>query len=502
MSEFKLTPEFEEKVRQAMTVPDADPDFVNQLQNELLARSPVKMKSRFVWKPAWAFALALVILTLIASAPIAVNALKRLLGYVPDVGLVENTGSVRMLAEPASVTRDGVTIRITQAIVYQDHVELTYTVEGIPETYGQTGGMCGSYHPNGNFWSDADADLRLPDGTVVRRDYAGKYQMANRYAMKPIYAVAVAPEVTELTMVLKCIPFTRQGEAPENWEVPFKLVVIPEGTVIGAPVIEVEPTAVLPVAEPTTEVVSSIPAPVVTMTLEKIVPLDTATLVYFSMNMENKDPSLISIMPADAHLIDSQGQKIDLIGGFAWQPFEHRVGSALEFRSQTRPADGPFTVVVKNAVAYYAPLYTEPQQATPDEMSFTFDAGENPQYGQTWEVNKDFEIAGYPIHILSARAASFADIQTPDFIDGSQGYDYGYEFSVETDSSVKMLLWIDIISETANCFLTDGTINIPYSSSIHHTLLCRDEYPKGNVRVTIGELSVLVENTWQVTWTP
>jgi hypothetical protein len=500
MSELNPTPEFEEKVRKATAVPDANPEFVHKLQKELAGR-PVRMKPHFRMKPAWAFAFAILLLTVIASAPMAVSALKRLLGYIPEVGVVENTGNVRMLAEPASVTRDGVTITITQAMVYADHVELTYSVQGIAESYDTGNDMCGYVHPNNDFWSDADADLRLPDGTIVRRDYAGTYQSANAFAMKPVYAVAVPSDVTELTMVLRCIPFTRLGDAPENWEVPFKLVAIPDGTVIGEPVIVVEPTVVLPVMEPT-EVASSVPAPVVTMTLSKIVPLDTATLVYFSMDVENGDPSLISIMPADAYLIDSQGQKIDLIGGYTWQPFEHRVGSEFEFRSETKPANGPFTVVVEKAVAYYAPLYTEPQQATPDEMSFTFDVGENPQYGQTWQIDRTIEIAGYPVHILSARAASFADIQTPEFIDGSQGYDYGYEFIVETDPSAKLLLWMDIMSESANCWLSNQNMNVPESSSINFTMLCKDGYPKGNVRVTIGELSILVDNTWQATWTP
>jgi hypothetical protein len=140
-----------------------------------------------------------------------------------------------MLAEPSSVTRDGITVTVTQVMVYEDHVELTYKVDGIAESYDTGSDMCGSKHPNNDFWSDGDAELRLPDGTIVRRDYAGKYQSANTFAMKPVYAVAVPAEVTDLTMVLKCIPFTRRGEAPENWEVPFKLIAVPAGTVVGKP---------------------------------------------------------------------------------------------------------------------------------------------------------------------------------------------------------------------------------------------------------------------------
>jgi hypothetical protein len=136
MSDLKPSPEFEEKIRKALDVPNADVEFVNKLRNQLAGR-PVKMKSRFMMKPAWAYAFVIVALALIASAPSAVTALKRLFGYVPGVGLVENTGNLRMLAEPVSVTRDGVTLTIKNVFVYADRVELKYEVNGIaPENDG------------------------------------------------------------------------------------------------------------------------------------------------------------------------------------------------------------------------------------------------------------------------------------------------------------------------------------------------------------------------------
>ena len=504
MNDLNPTPEFEEKVRSAVDVPNANPEFVKKLRADL-ARRPVVMRPRFVLRPAWAFASLIVTLALIASAPFAVNALKRLFGYVPGVGLVENVSGIRMLAEPVSVTREGVTVTITQAMVYEDRVELTYEVDGIKENYSNAPDMCGSYHPDGNFWSDADADLRLPDGTLVRRDYAGEFQFANRYAMKPIYAVQVPADALELTMVLKCIPFTRLGNVPENWEVPFRLVAIPEGTVVGETVIEVEQTVVEPTVAPPASFPSegpALPAPLVTMTLEKIVPLDSATIFYVSMDMADKDPSLISIMPVDAYVIDSLGQKIDPVGGFIWQPFEHRPGSLFEYRSASRPADGALTVVVENAVAYYAPMYVEPRQATPEEMSFTFDAGANPQPGQTWDLDNGFVIAGYPLKVTSVRAVTWSEVREPSYIDGSQGYEFGYQFTVESDPSVRMSAEMDIMSESPMCGLTVGSPFIPTDSSLLYTQLCRERYPSGPVKVTIRELAVLMENTWQSTWTP
>jgi len=701
-------------------------------------------------------ALLLTLLILIVLSGVA-YALGKVLGYVPGVGLVENTGNLRMLAEPSSVKRDGITVTVTQVMVYDDHVELTYQVNGVEETYDTGNDMCGWNHPNNDFWSDADADLRLPDGTEIRRDYAGKYQSKNTYSMKPVYAVSVPSDVTDMTMVLKCIPFTKLGTVPENWEVPFKLVAIPAGTVVGEPILEVNATSMSVVTEPAAakkvsssskvtftlehvaqtgegpifyirllvanpdpalvmaiprdvyvidsrgqkiqyirntpasenlpttvyeyiptakpadgeltlvvadavmkyaplndaiftfdagenpqhdqtwmlnkefdiagfkvnvesvraatfddikdnpeiwdsdggpdypegsqgfddgyqftvnldsmhkilgaqldiqsencgmsevrplspspviyytnlcrngypkgkvnvilsgisilaenvgQVVwspdgvtvpatttSNVPAPVVTMNLEKIVPLESRTVFYFSMDMENKDPSLISIMPVNVYVIDSLGQKSPLIGGFAWQPFEHRAGSSFEFTSQARLAPGPLTLIVENAVAYYAPLYTEPPQTTPDEMSFSFDAGENPQLNQTWSLDNEFTIAGYWFKVTSARGTNYEDMKSryPVFNDDSQGYEYGYDFAVEANPSVKMYVEMDIMSESPQCYLTNTTSLVPQNSSIHYVQLCRDMYPRGDVKVTIWELSVLMEDAWQVVWNP
>jgi len=693
-------------------------------------------------------------------------ALGKALGYLPGVGLVENSSGIRMLTEPVLVAREGVTLTVTQMLVYTDHVQLVYEVSGIaPENDSSTfsfeelnkadqAAFCGGTTTPP--FTDNDARLRLPDGTFINRAFGTDKYPENVFAMKPAFEAAIPADVTELKMLLKCIPWTRLGVVPENWEIPLKLKYVPAGTVVGEPVLDVNATSEPVVTElaasttisssplvtftlervaqtntgpiffirmhvanpdpalvsffprnvyvidslgqevqlmnntmysedpstvwefvPTTKpadgaltlvvadavmkyaplkdatftfnagenpqydqtwmlnrdfniasykvnvesvravtfddikdnpeiwspnggldypegsqgfdngyqfkvnidpmhemlgvqldvqsdscgmsevrplspspviyytnlcrngypkgnvnvilrgisvlaenvgqvvwlpdgvtvpatAASTVPAPVVTMTLEKIVPLDSRTVFYFSMDMENRDPSLISIMPVNVYVTDSLGQKLPLIGGFAWQPFEHRAGSAFEFTSQTKPAPGPLTLTVENAVAYYAPLYTEPPQATPDEMSFSFDAGENPQPNQTWILDDEFTIAGYKLKVTSARVTNYEDVKSrfSDFNYYSQGYEYGYDFAVEADPSVKLQVEMDIMSESPLCYLTNTTSLVPQNSSFHYVQLCRDTYPKGDVRVTIWELSVFMEHAWQVVWTP
>lgn len=515
MSDMNPTPEFEEKVRKAMNVPDANPAFVNKLRYELVRR-PEKVKPRFIFRPAWAVAFVLVVAVLLISVPGVAAAIGRLFGYVPGVGLVENTGNLRMLSEPVALTRDGVTLTIDSVYAYEDRVEVAYSVTGIAAQNDGTQAddattnptaFCGGVKVGETANTNGDARLKLPDGTILERESTGLYPK-NVYAMTPVYKAVVPADVTEMTLVLKCIPWARLGAVPENWEMPFHLVSVPAGTVVGNPVIEVEQPAVQPTIEtsatPSTEE-PALPSPVVKMTIEKIVPMESATIVYFSMDMENRDPSLVSIMPASVYMIDSQGHKIEMRGNFAWQPFEHRVGSLFEYMSASKPADGPLTVVVENAVAYYAPLFVDPPQTTPEEMSFTFDAGENPQQGQTWDLNNEFAIAGYQLRVSSARAVTFEEVMAPDLFGNSQGYDFGYQFAVESNPATKMSVWMDIMSESPDCFLSNVLFDkspIPSNSVIPFTQFCRDAYPKGLVKVTIGELSVLLEGIWQSTWNP
>lgn len=503
MNDLNPTPEFEEKIRGALQTPEANPEFVKRLRNEL-ARKPAAIKPRFTWKPAWAFSLALVSLALLAGAPAAVSALKKLLGYVPEVGLVENSGNLRMLAAPVSATRDGVTLTITHAFAYPDHIELRYKVSGIaPENNGWQAqdynanptAFCGGVHPGDSYDKAGDARLRLPDGTILERDYAGKYPQ-NVFAMTPVYEATLPADANRLTLILDCIPQARLGVIPEHWEIAFDLAPVPAGTIVGEPVIEVnqpvdeEPALATPV--------EAISVPQANMTLERIVPAGGNTVLYLIFNMENPDPSLISLMPQSAYVIDSLGQKIPLRGSFIWQPFEHKVGSAFEFVTESKPAAGALTVVVEQVVAYYMPLYVEPPQTTTEDMTFTFDAGENPQHGQTWALNKRFTIAGFDFEITSAKAVTFADIQTPNYIDGSQGFDYGYQFNVTADPSLGLSVEMDIRAE--QCWLTD--VKRDESSPLLYTQLCKGDYPKGAISVVIREMSITLKDDLQAEWNP
>ena len=538
MNEFNQFIEFEEKVREAVsTTPNARPEFVNQLRKNLLQKE-VKPRPFLIFKPAWIFVTVLLVLVMIVSSPRVVQAIKELFGYIPGIGLVENETGMRVLPEPVSLTRDGITLTIDHVFVYEDHVELTYDVQGIDpyddgtqaeDAASNPAAFCGGVNIGEMANHDGDALLRLPDGSLLERDRTGLYPQ-NAFAMTPVFKASIPKDVMKMTLVLKCIPWTRIGAVPENWEIPFNLVQVPQGELVGLPVIEVEQNDVESTLTPPgavgetdnekefsfestenpspTETLHSLPAtdipvppsPQIEMVLEKVAQTESTTVFYIRMGMEDPDPSLVSIMPENVYVIDELGQKIQLIPSGPWQPFLHRTGSLFEYVSSAKPADGPLTLVMENAVMYYAPLYVDPPQAVPAEMTFTFDVGVNPQRGQNWALDSRFEVSGYPIRVVSARAVVWEDVAEAGYIDGSQGYDYGYQFAIQGNPQVKMSVDLDLLTD--KCGLWVKTPPAPESSDSVYTSLCREAYPTGEVAVIVRELSVLIEDRWQITWNP
>ena len=527
--------EFEEKVLKAVQTPEAEPEFVHQLRQKVLDRkvenTPVKVPQKWQFKPAWALVAVLVAVVLLVSTPAGVKALRQLLGYVPGVGLVDSSTQIRVLAEPVSQTRDGVTLTIENVFVFDDRVELFYAVEGIAaendgsQAVGSVDTLtayCGGV-AFGDVGSHAgNAALRLPDGSILTRDQTVTNPQ-NAFAMKPVFSASIPENVMQMTLLLDCIPWTRLGAVPQNWEVPFNLVAVPEGEIVGLPVVNVQQTAEsvpemkeTPVSENMSEGDSDaistqdpqqtdsgevvLPDHQIEITLEEMVPTASNLIFYLSMNMQNPDPSLISIMPDHVYLVDSEGQELQLAPSGPWQPFLHKTGSMFEYVLLGTPAEGPLTIVIEDVILYFTPLYVHPPQAGLEELSFSFDVGDDPQHGQTWDLNKSFEIAGYPFQVQSVKAVVWDDVAEPSYIDGSQGYEDGYQFTILGDPRMQMSVQLDLLSE--NCGLWVESPTFPEGSQTLYTILCREGFPAGEVGGIIRELAVRVVDSWRISWTP
>ncbi len=481
--------EFEETVRQAFDVPGADAAFVNRLRADLLSRT-AQPRPQWGLRLAWAIALALVIIVLLISAPRIVSAVRQLFGYVPDIGLVDSSAGLRMLAQPASVTQGGVTLTVTQAMVYPDHVQIVFETSGIApqddiyqgaDNQGNPTAFCGGVNIGEAPNQEGDPTLRLSDGTVIARVFGSDEYPDNIFYAKPAFKTRVPADVTEMTLVFKCIYGSRLGAVPENWEVPLKLVAAPAGSVVGTPVMEVEtePAAAAPTKN------SQAAEPEINVRLEKVVAQADGYSFFFSLTAQPADENLIALYPASASLIDATGQKIALIYKRPWHPGEPV--DLWELQTTAKPGYGPYTLIIDKIFAYY----------NTNNAVFDFDPGLNPQMGQSWPLDQTFAFGGQAVKVTSAT------IEKKDFTTWGLASDIpGITFTFQAvDGKTPIRLGIlDNNAEHSQAGQVipsgDGEPAPTYRAGLYY----EKGMPAGKIPVSIYEASRLISGDWEFQW--
>ena len=471
MTEFMPSPEFEEKLRLALTTPEPDPVFAQALRSRLSAHmgTPATHRS-FHLRPAWGILLGLVllvILAVLAVGPQRVAAeVQKLLGYIPGFGIVDQNASLRVLEGPVNETRDGIKVTVKQAFLTSDKTVLTYTVDGVPWS-------ALSHNENIVGCAAATATLRLPDGTLLKLIGGGGTPHEMTFNYPPIPA-----NVSQATFVLPCIDNTLPGLAPENWELSLRFIPAPPNLII--PVIEVSPS---PEPQINTAAASKNP-----LALLKVVDTgDNYVLLGEFRPSQAQDPSL----PAGSYwsltdpvtITDAEGRDVFIYTSpndpnlhlpydqTDAEPWAYQIGKTF---------DPPLTIT-------YTGRYTIPADPTA-QAEFTFDTGTNPQPGQEWVLNQDFEIAGHKVRLVSIQALAQS----------------GYGFSFESSDPSVQTVNVDISGylpngrgepEGGNAGLTPGKWS--------EELLDYDELPTGKLKVVLSNLTLYGEfKTWQVQWSP
>ncbi len=162
---------FEETVRAAVDLPAPSDEFIQHLWARIARAAPATRPTRtsgvsrtpfrYAWIGVGIVLAALVITTLILGPMRVYAAIRGLLGYIPGVGIVDQSAPIRVLAEPVSQTRDGITITVTSATLTSDRTHLEYRIFGVPRS-----AYPDSEDVHGCFESDY---LLLPDGTKLER---------------------------------------------------------------------------------------------------------------------------------------------------------------------------------------------------------------------------------------------------------------------------------------------------------------------------------------------
>ncbi len=404
------------------------------------------------------------IVSLIAVGPErALAALRGLLGYVPGVGLVDEEGGLRVLAEPVSQVRDGITVVIEQAVLDSHQTVLIFSVDGIPPEARRRDVIeqprSGEVLVGPQICSSLPyLDISSSEELLLSQQGGGK-GWASGYQSRIVYP-AISPDIDEAVLIIPCLQDTSPGAAPENWRLGLRFVpASPHLTVM--PVIEISET--LPDNAPQAD------GPEAGLSLNKVIALEDSYILAGTFHQGAEFPGArVMGITRWPEIVDANGQilpftipsDLDLateeLGIFPWA-YEIKQGF-----------DAPLTIVLESVDVEY-----------PVDGYFQFDSGQNPQVGQEWELNQEFDLVGHKVELISAVRLENA-----------------ISFNFKSDDSVFAISVVDPDHLAVGGF--GGGQKGDFNAGIEYA----DPVPSGQLQYHIIGLIVSRVGPWSLSWQP
>ncbi len=337
------------------------------------------MKPHIKLAPAILMVAAAFVLVVLA-VPGAATAMRRVFGFIPGIGLVEQNANLRVLAEPVSENRDGFALTVENAVIDSEHTVITYSVEG-PFASGA--------FQSENTLSDicfSAAELRLPDGKVYQTpggfpDETWDTGYRVKYTYDPIPA-----DVENAVLVLPCVHAMPLGQGPQNWEAPLNFVPAPADM------------TVYPVGGENTQPAEkpfgtdADPALGIEMYLDSVIPMTDGQLVQVRVDwQDNPNITWVNLNAEDVKILDSNAQEI------AFEPSSEAVNpgendstsTAFGFKTTGMDSSGQAQLIV-NAAS---------EVMMKSSASFTFDPAAEGANDRVWEMNKELNLDGQELRI-------------------------------------------------------------------------------------------------------
>lgn len=491
MPETSSFSEFEDLLRRSMATPEADPLALQALRERFLsqgtaalgqgqpaARRTSPARNFFSRRPAWQWALVglIVLIALALAVPGAVKALRQFFGYIPGIGVIEEAPSILILSEPVQVEQRDVLVTVEQAVSTAEKTVVIYRFS--PPENNESGAPGAA--------PDASPGLRLSGGETLPVKLGRRLPATNG---EILYALEFAPlpaGVESVTLELPRLAGMVPGAGPENWQIPLRFRP-GDPAQIALPVVEVEPTPVLPTATsaPETPILAKTQAEVLPtpdargfrLALEKTVELPDGYLLMGSLVWADASIQQYAVSLGEPVVLDTAGKEI---------PSEYA-------SPETFPQVGERRLYWARKVLtreFLSPLrlefYLQVQETV--DATFTFDPGASPREGQVWNLNQPIQAGQHALTVTSARYTQPGEGLT------------GIEFTFAAAPGVTGAMVYEQSRPPAGGGGGGGIPrdNLPFTSS----MIFEGDLPGGPMTVVVHSLDVLVSGEWIVTWTP
>jgi hypothetical protein len=492
-----------EESLQTVLTRQPEPAFVDALEQHLLASQRVapapaveRRESLWTrWRAWWAgvgrraprlrwaavpvTVLALLLIALLLIGPERAWAgLQAWLGYVPGVGFVDLDES-RLLANSKRVTREGVTLQVVNVVAGPEDTVVVVEIEGLP--------------PEDRFRprdmpppTETQPLLRLPGGETL----AATGVSAGRSQATFVFP-ALPADIYQVTLELARLPLLPEGAAPEAWEVALLLQ-----PATGELVAEMYPQPYRPAGAKDTH-------HGVTLSVLEVAhhPQETALqmeLTWENPGWENHFGPTYSL----PQLQDNTGNVYQRIAGSTSSSFTARQVEPVSADTPLPPAN----VWVGEATFEAVPPATEALTLAIDgidfeiplEGAFTMDLGENPEIGDSWDLDVTLDVAGFPVQITGAEFVE----EEMDLRDGTfREVVLRFDLAPVAEEANRSLLGLHLDARDAGFRGSTGGYDV--ANKTFRTGLTLDEgapLPAGEIEVKLSRATVLIKGPWELSW--
>ncbi len=435
---------------------------------------------RLLSNPLTALMITLLLLAILSGAAYALGIA---LGYIPGLGVVEQNTPFYVLAEPVSQTREGVTVTVQKAVLNGDQLLVVFKVADVP--------------------SDKHSFLVLPESETCRAQpeihfssgekirslegnfspFQGGYESQNKFSGIPSPA-------NNPTLIIPCIQGALEpGILPENWELPLHFEIAPPQTDLKmTPALVITPSeAPKPAVTPSRSITPTpsserLPSPEDALTVLQAIDIGDSYIIVGAFTPPQSNTDETGFYAIDDFLLrDSAGEEI------GWQP-----SGELNLTPYIVASPGKDVWAIKLTKNFTPPLDITYRTryiyspASQNSYKFEFDAGTNPQAGQDWEMDQDFQLAGHQVRLTKISA-------------GYNSYTFYFQSEDENVESVGMHGLEDIKIEGFQTVDFAGNFGLGnWSLTKVYT-----ELPKGKLNIIISGIYLYGDlKDWTMEWQP
>ena len=491
---------FTDSLQEYCKAPGPDQSFISGLEQELLQHQAVLLKSQPVpafprssrivfssflftrrnWRYTVLVLLVALTIALFMIGPQRVLAqVQRWLGYVPGIGFVD-LAETQVLISPVETTRAGITLRVEQVIAGREHTEVVISSSGFLEGNLPWPNEA-MEHP------DFTALLLLPNGSHVETTNWELNLGTAKLEFPPL-----PTGIDQVTLIVPRLPLVPLGALPENWEIPF--------TLRSATSELSEELFPKPFSPPD----ASDSHHDITLRVLDIAQTSSETAVRYQL--EWTDPSWEFRFGLGT---GSLPELRDNLGHIYWEsPQSH--GSSIAVVAVPASGTTPMAIVLNQSNTLVFPaLSLSANQASlwVDSIEFwrsaegtiTLDLGVAPKIGDSWPLDLQLEVAGFPVHLTEVRLEE----ETVDVGDGKSEQHPVLNFSLDPlkERDGFHLLNFDLTNSELGIY---GSIGQSISNGIEvykgRLEFNTGKVPSGTIRLQVMDASLLAQGPWEVSW--